>query len=551
VRLLVQLIPPVAGESAPPLLTFCVDGETVAVPDDGLTLLETLRDRLGRRTPKDGCSPQGQCGCCTVWVDGAPRVACVTPTRRVAGRTVTTLDGLDPALRDRWARAFTDTGASQCGFCTPGIIMRLAALGRRTPVVDDAAVETALLAHLCRCTGWRPILDAARRVYGDDAGSATATATRDLAAAAVRAGLEGGVPQVVGAHVALGGGGFADDTAPPDALVAVPDGAGGWVVADSLHEARARAGKVQGRNSTVAVGHPLQVATGDWALTLRTTFTEPGYLEPDASWCFPGGAPASPMANGGAFGGKVSSPVASVARRLADEHGRAVRVVFAREDVVRLGAKRPPIAAGIRSDGTGVLRVARTPGSGPLDDWVAAVRAAAPGLVVDEVEVPGPPVAGTLRAAGWTEATVLLAALDAQNDHRVGPGHPVTILSPAGARATATVGGDGAVSVVVAAGAVLDEVVVRSYVVGAVHQALGWVRSEGVAVDGGGAVLDLTIRSFGILAARDMPPVDVVVEDGDGPPLRVADTVFAAVATAAWSAAGLPPAWPVGGGRTS
>ena len=86
--------------------------------------------------------------------------------------------------------------------------------------------------------------------------------------------------------------------------------------------------------------------------------------------------------------------------------------------------------------------------------------------------------------------------------------------------------------------------------IGAVHQALGWVRSEGVAVDEYGTVLDLTIRSFGIIAARAMPVVEVVVEDDPGPPLAVGDTVFAAVAAAAWLAAGLPSSWPVerGGG---
>ena len=60
-------------------LSFTLDGRAVEVADDGATLLEALRDRLGNRSPKDGCSPQGQCGCCTVLVDGAPRVACVTP----------------------------------------------------------------------------------------------------------------------------------------------------------------------------------------------------------------------------------------------------------------------------------------------------------------------------------------------------------------------------------------------------------------------------------------------------------------------------------------
>jgi hypothetical protein len=471
----------------------------------------------------------------------------------VAGREVTTLEGLDPEVRDRWAEAFTSVGASQCGFCTPGIIMRLAALGTRRDAPDDQAVERALLAHLCRCTGWRTIVAAARQVYrSEDAASrpSVPTTRRDLDAASRRATLEGAGPQRVGASVACGGGGFAEDSAPPDALVAVPDGRGGWVVAPSLREARASAPRVPGRNSTVALGHPLTVPPGAWQLTLRTTFVEPAYLEPDASWCAPGGEPATPLANGGAFGGKLESPVGAVARRLADEHGRPVRVVFSREDVVRCGPKRPPMAAGIGADGSGVVRVARTPGSPDLAPWADAVARAAPGLVVEEVPVAGPPVSVALRAAGWAEAAVLMAALGATREETSGPGRPVTVRSPAGASATVTIDSGGALSVSVAAGDPLDEVVLRSYVVGAAHQALGWVRSEGVAVDESGAVLDLTIRSFGILSARAMPPVEVAVEDDHRPPLAVGDTVFAAVAAAAWLAAGLPPSWPVevGGG---
>jgi CO/xanthine dehydrogenase Mo-binding subunit len=83
----------------------------------------------------------------------------------------------------------------------------------------------------------------------------------------------------------------------------------------------------------------------------------------------------------------------------------------------------------------------------------------------------------------------------------------VAVESPEGARATAVIGPDGNVRVTVAAGEVLDEVVLRSYALGAVHQALGWVLSEGVATDPEGNVLDLTIRSFGILSARAMPAV--------------------------------------------
>src|SRR5205823_9842786 len=137
-------------------------------------------------------------------------------------------------------------------------------------------------------------------------------APRDLEAASRRATIEGGVLQRVGPQIALGGGGFADDAAPADALVAVPDGRGGWAVGETLTEARAAAGKVQGRRTTAALRHPLEVPSGDWALTLRTTWVEPAYLEPDASWCAPGGEPVTALANGGAFGGKTASEVGAI-----------------------------------------------------------------------------------------------------------------------------------------------------------------------------------------------------------------------------------------------
>ena len=94
----------------------------------------------------------------------------MTPARRVAGRSVTTTEGLDPELRARWSDAFAGAGASQCGFCTPGIVMRLAALEQRDPAVDEAAVRTALLAHLCRCTGWQTVVEAACQALGVRAG---------------------------------------------------------------------------------------------------------------------------------------------------------------------------------------------------------------------------------------------------------------------------------------------------------------------------------------------------------------------------------------------
>jgi CO/xanthine dehydrogenase Mo-binding subunit len=341
----------------------------------------------------------------------------------------------------------------------------------------------------------------------------------------------------------LGRGGFADDTAPPGALVAVPDGAGGWAVGASVVEARSAAGKVQGRRSGAPLTWPLAVPDGDWVLVLQTTWVEPGYLEPDASWCEPGGEPVSPAGNGGAFGGKADSAAPAAARMLADVHGRAVRVLYTREDVVRIGPKRPPVALGLRADGTGLLRVVSTPGVR------AAVAAVAPGLVVEEVPVPGPATSAAIRGAGWMEAAVALAAL------RAGVAGPrpgratADVVAPGGGSAVAEVSLDAggrplAVHVRVSCGEILDPVVARSYAVGAAHMGLSWVLSEGLAVDADGIPTDLTVRSWGVLRARDTPPVTVVLEDGEGPAVNGSDAVMAAVAAATWIADGLGSRWP-------
>ncbi|HKY68778.1 MAG TPA: hypothetical protein VJM49_20490, partial [Acidimicrobiales bacterium] len=125
----------------------------------------------------------------------------------------------------------------------------------------------------------------------------------------------------------------------------------------------------------------------------------------------------------------------------------------------------------------------------------------------------------------------------------------VTLRSPDGAVATAdvVVGADARVTIDVSCGTVLDEVVLRSYCVGAAHMALGWVTSEGLAVDDDGEVHDLTIRSFGVLRAVDTPPVVVAVDrTASGPPVNGSDAVFVAVAAATWLAQGAPPEWPTG-----
>lgn len=529
-------------------MRLVVNGSPVDLRPGG-SLLEALRDQLGLVSAKDGCSPQGQCGCCTVWVDGRPRVACVTPLERVEGRSVTTLEGLDPEVSGAWARAFTAVGASQCGFCSPGIVMRLAALGDGTPgSVSAEAARSALRAHLCRCTGWQSIVEAAttppRPELRDLLGA------ERLERAGRQATLEGGASQQVGPEVTLGDAGFADDRAPRHALVAVPAPDGEWSVAESLHEARAAAGKVQGRRAAAPLAWPVPEPRVPGGRVLQTTWVEPAYVETDASWCPPGGVPATPLANGGAFGGKVASPLPTVAAELARAVGDPVRALWAREDVTRFGPKRPPLSMSLRPDGTGTVRVgwsraSRLPvgpavGSEPtIEDVHAALAAVAPGVDLEVVEVDGPPTSLRLRGAVWLEVAAARGAIDAA----ARGSSMVRARSPEGAWAEAELS-DGRLRVVVQAGSVLDEVVLRSYVLGAAHQALGMVWSEGLGVGADGEPADLTLRSFGILRAQQMPVVEVEVLPGGGSPLRGSDAAAAAVAGAAWLAEGLPSRWP-------
>jgi xanthine dehydrogenase small subunit len=531
-------------------VTFTCNGQVADVAvEPGESLLSVLRERLGLVSVKDGCAPQGQCGCCTVLVDGDARVACVTAAARVAGRSVTTLEGLDSERRDAMAAAFVTTGGSQCGFCTPGIVMRAAAAHRPT-------LDRALAAHLCRCTGWCTVYEALGTI-----GVTVGAGERDLAAASARAQLEGGVAQRVDPSVPLGGGGFADDAAPRDALVAVPrppesdaapvDAAGSqWVVAESLEAARTAAGKVQGRRTTVDATPPLPLLPlPDGGVRLATSWVEPAYLEPDASWCEPGAEPVSPLANGGAFGGKEHSLARAAARELSAHFGRTVRVVYSREDVVRLGPKRPPISA------TAVWRDGRIEIAGRAarfvsdQQWPSAYRSYIDAHW-DAVDIVGPPVAAELRAYGLAEQAVLVeGALDAAGVDRSTLTDDDALLdtlvvTPSGARAGArvtfddTTGRLAGVEVRIAAGDPLDEVVLRSYALGAAHMALGWVLTESIAVDPDtGEVHDLTIRSFGIIRARDMPPVSITLLDDPSPPReRASDAVFAAVAAATWNA---------------
>ena len=139
---------------------FTLNGRSVEVGDHP-SLLAALREELDITSPKDGCSPSGQCGCCTVLIDGKASVSCQISPEKVAGKSITTLEGIDPAERERFSAAFAATGALQCGFCTPGILVRVKALidKKGSALTRDEAARF-LGAHLCRCTGYSKILDA-------------------------------------------------------------------------------------------------------------------------------------------------------------------------------------------------------------------------------------------------------------------------------------------------------------------------------------------------------------------------------------------------------
>ena len=143
------------------MTTLTINGQEVTIQGDHEHLLAALRDELGIMSPKDGCSPSGQCGCCAVLVDGRARVACQTSLERSAGCEVLTLEGVSDEERNRMADVFAACGALQCGFCTPGILIRTKSLvDRKGSELTREEASRHLGGHLCRCTGYTKILDA-------------------------------------------------------------------------------------------------------------------------------------------------------------------------------------------------------------------------------------------------------------------------------------------------------------------------------------------------------------------------------------------------------
>jgi selenium-dependent xanthine dehydrogenase len=142
-------------------IEFVLNGRKVAAtPRAGESLLELLRERFGVTSIKDGCAPQGQCGCCLVLVDGHAKVSCVTPADGADGHEILTLEGLTATDRDLFARAFVAAAGIQCGYCIPGIALRAKYLLDRDPDPSRETVARAIDVHLCRCTGYVKIVDA-------------------------------------------------------------------------------------------------------------------------------------------------------------------------------------------------------------------------------------------------------------------------------------------------------------------------------------------------------------------------------------------------------
>ena len=149
---------------------FTVNGAPAEVDDKHPHLLTALRNDLGLTSAKDGCSPSGQCGACTVLVDGKAMASCLVSLEKAEGKAITTLEGFDRSERDRYADAFAATGALQCGFCTPGIVVRAKALiDQKGSALDRSTIEGRLGAHLCRCTGYTKIIEAVELLASGEA----------------------------------------------------------------------------------------------------------------------------------------------------------------------------------------------------------------------------------------------------------------------------------------------------------------------------------------------------------------------------------------------
>lgn len=201
------------SENAPLELHFELNGERRSIHTQrGRTALALLREDLGIKSLKSGCAPQGSCGACALILDGQVRLACTIPVEKLEGRRLLTLDGLDPEESRIYASAFLSGGGVQCGYCTPGMILRLKSLLDTNPSPDEHEIRQAFQAHICRCTGWMGIFRSARIAAALRRGEQTELPPQGQ-------GLVGqSPPRLGGAALALGQRPFAQDLSVPDML---------------------------------------------------------------------------------------------------------------------------------------------------------------------------------------------------------------------------------------------------------------------------------------------------------------------------------------------
>ena len=151
------------------MTTFTVNGHALSVDSLPMTrLIDVLREQLRLTGTKEGCG-EGECGACTVLIDGVPVNSCLIPVVQVDGCKVTTVEGIaDDNRLDPIQRAFIDEGAAQCGICTPGFIVTARALLDNKPQPTRREIREALSGNLCRCTGYQKIVDAVVASMGCD-----------------------------------------------------------------------------------------------------------------------------------------------------------------------------------------------------------------------------------------------------------------------------------------------------------------------------------------------------------------------------------------------
>lgn len=551
-------------------LKLHVDGESHEVRDSG-TLLDALREDAGKLCVKDGCAPQGQCGACSVLVDGEPRLACVTPVARVEGRAVTTADGLDEPLRSLLGDAFCETGGFVCGFCTPGIVVRAHALISSGSVVDRDSVGKALAANLCRCTGWQSVVDAVALAAG---AAATGEARPD-------------------AGVALGRHRYLADVAPDSVdhwVVPVPAGVAAGTFAGVDGEGLVRAEDLPDR--TVAgwrllqPGDPVQDAGDVVALARGASLSaardaaaaarvrvdadqdgvrdgaemawsnppwDPAFLEPEAArarvdggtvrvWsqtetpdeeerllrlAWPGHEVVLEVeTNGGSYGGKAGPGPAGLAALASEALGGEVAVVLGRRESILWHRRRRPARADLELDVDpsgrlagidGVLVLAgggADPGPNPYT---------CPAAVIVEVE-PGR-IAGAHRGEGhlqWTFALEteverrgvdrLASLCDVAREclEALGGRDGIAVAGGAVTAVAAGVDLDDAgriTSVVLVYGGAPDDLDTRNAVVSGAFSGLGCSIAEDLPIRAG-VPTPATIRSLGMLRCAHTPPME-------------------------------------------